>query len=99
MAKKKSVPSITAPTMESSAAQAKRDEEYQVKDDADKIKRYAELRGDKGRHKKAVNHIRTENQVALDLDGGLGEDDSDVDQPRILARSGRKRSTRRLGRA
>ncbi len=98
MAKKKAKLSITAPTSVSTAADAQREDEYKLRDDADKIRRYAELRKDKGRHDKAMKHIQGEHDQIRAIAGDY-EADEGTEQPRVVARAGRKRSVRRIGRA
>jgi hypothetical protein len=88
---------ITAPTQPKLSTAAKNeDEQYRLRDDADKIKRYAELRGDKARHSAAISHINSEHQAIQDLSGGL-EEPSDIITPRGIARQGRRRASRRIG--
>jgi hypothetical protein len=81
---RKTIPSISTP-----------DEDYQVRDDADKIRRYAELRSNKNRHSKAMSRIKTEHSAIIGLDDG----DETTEQPRMLARAGRKVMARNISRA
>lgn len=96
MAKQKMKMSMSVPTLGGLSAKAQKDEdEWRTRDDADKVKRYAELRQDGDRHKKALDHIRNEHASMMDI---LGDDmmprrkgRKGSMQPRSLARSGRKR--------
>lgn len=88
--------SIKAPSQPAlSTAAAKEDEQWKIRDDADKIKRYAELTRDQGRHKAAIDHINSEHQAIRELAGSYDADEgAGPVQPRALARAGRKKSTR-----
>lgn len=74
------------------------DEQYKLRDDADRVKRYAELAQDKDRHKKVLDHIRNEHRSMMGIMGAnkapTYRADEGIVQPRPLARSGRKRSSR-----
>jgi hypothetical protein len=83
------------PSMDTAAAQ-KREEEYQVKDDARRIEDYAELRKDSGRHSKAIDHLRWKSSM---LDQLEGNNEGRKPQPRGKARQGRRTAARNIGRA
>jgi hypothetical protein len=89
---------INAPSQPALATALKKEEDqWKVRDDADKIKRYAELARDEARHKAAMEHIQNEHrairQIAGDWMADEGQGAGPV-QPRVLARAGRKKSTR-----
>lgn len=90
---KLSVQSPSQPVLATAAS--KEDEEYRRRDDADKIKRYAELTREPERHKAAMDHINSEHDSIRSLMGyqtpKAGENRV---LPRPLARSGRKKSIR-----
>jgi hypothetical protein len=96
MAKKpnKAKLAISAPSQPMLATSARNEEaQYKLREDADRIKRYAELRKDKARHSAAMDHIRSEHE------GVMGLDESGEGEPmrRGVARAGRRTSSRRLG--
>ena len=80
-----------ASKLEATPASPDRDE-WQLKDDADRIKRYAELKGQSSRFKAALDHVKNEHQSVLSLED---KDPSSRKNPRGLARAGRKRSMKR----
>jgi hypothetical protein len=100
MAKKptKAKLSIKAPSQPVLAPAARNeDEQYKIKDDADRIRRYAELRQDQDRHKKALDHINNEHRALRSIIGlaGSGSDAGEgTITPRSVARAGRRKSTR-----
>ena len=74
------------------------EDEWQTRDDADKIKRYAELKGDNKRYNKALDHVTNEHRQMADILSkerlfNYNADNGSV-QPRSLARAGRKKSVR-----
>ena len=93
---KLSIRPMSQPALATSAR--KEEEKYQLREDADRVRRYAELAQDKDRHKKVLDHIRSEHSSMMSILGGGGRADAGVSegtvQPRGLARSGRKKSTR-----
>jgi hypothetical protein len=97
---KKAKLSIKAPSQPSLATTAKNEDEYQVRDDADKIRNYARLTQDKDRHSKALGHIENEHRAMRDIISGESmerpntDSDTHTIQPRSMARSGRKKSAR-----
>lgn len=101
MAKKKSKvipesPAMSAPSAVQTELSLKRDREYQIQEDANQIKRYAEVKGDKARHCAAMNRIRSEHKAVIGLDSG---EDYDADEGKSAARSGKRKSTRSMSRA
>ena len=77
----------------STAQIAKQDEEFQVRDDADKIKRYAELTRDQKRHSAALDHIGNEHRAIMSLAGNPSSNENSS-SPKMLSRQGRKKSVR-----
>ena len=101
MAKKprKAKLSISAPSQPKLASAVEKEEkDWKTRDDADRIRRYAELRTDKERHKSALDHLRNEHQTMGSILRETSEDnyaaDEGPNQPRMVARAGRKKSTR-----
>jgi hypothetical protein len=94
--RKKAKLSIFSPSQPVLATAAnKEDEEYRRRDDADKIKRYAELTREPERHRAAMDHINSEHDSIRSLMGYQGPKASDNKiVPRPVARSGRKKSIR-----
>ena len=98
--RKKAKLNISSPSQETLATSAKNEDEYQIRDDAEKIRNYARLTQDKNRHSKAMGHIENEHRSMRSIIAGesMREPDADGDidtiAPRSLARSGRKKSTR-----
>lgn len=87
---------ITAPSQPKlSTTATKEDQEWKTRDDADRIKRYAELTQDRERHQAALDHIKSEHQAIRQISSNYdtGESVGPI-QPRELARAGRKRSVR-----
>lgn len=93
MAAKKKIKSGLATPNAVPASVDKEEQEWKTRDDADRVKRYAELTRDKQRHSAAMDYIRKEQVSISDLIGDRNKDAGPV-QPRGLARAGRKRSTR-----
>jgi hypothetical protein len=92
MAKKKraklKVTSPSQPVMEG-------EKDWQKREDADRIKRYAELTREPERHRAAMDHINAEHDSIRSLLGSsepTGEEGRVM--PRAVARSGRKKSIR-----
>jgi hypothetical protein len=95
---KKAKLNIKAPSQSTLATSAKNEDEWQVRDDASKIRDYARLTQDKNRHSKALGHIENEHRAMQNIIVGEsmntpGADDHTI-QPRSVSRSGRKKSSR-----
>jgi hypothetical protein len=78
MARKKSkikmnVKAASAPTTIGAETAAASEDEWKVRDDADRVKRYAELTREPARHKAAVDHIRAEHDSVRELFGASEE--------------------------
>jgi len=84
------------------ASQPEADDKWQAQDDADKIRRYAELKSDGKRYSKALEHMANEHRqmasiLANESSIGSGSDEGRL-QPRSKARAGRKKTARVPGR-
>jgi len=101
MAKKKKMSgpkfNLSAPSVVSTESQAKREEQYKIEDDARTVRNYGKLMSDRQAHSKAIKSIRSENAMIAQLES-RGKSGKSM-QPRIVARQGRKRSQRNIGRA
>jgi len=83
-------------------AQPVSEDKWQAQDDADKIRRYAELKSDGKRYSKALAHMANEHRqmasiLANESSMGSKTDGSRL-QPRSKARAGRKKAARVSGR-
>ena len=90
---------ISAPSQPILATAARNEDiQYKIREDADRIKRYAELKKDSPRHKAAMDHIRSEHDVVMGLDP-KADYNADEGRParRGIARAGRRTASKRLG--
>jgi hypothetical protein len=90
MAKKKKTGEVASPTA------GPRDKEYLIREDADRIKRYAEVKGDKQRHSAAMNQIRNEHKCIIDLDDS--DENYEADEGRSTPRKENRKTSRRISR-
>ena len=85
------------------------DNDYQTRDDANKIRDYAQLTQDPGRHQAAISHIQNEHRAISHIQNehramrgvisgeSLGDSDDEEDSgmtPRTTSRLGRKTTSR-----
>ena len=76
------------------------DDDWQTRNDADKIRDYSRLTQDKTRHRNAIEHLQNERRAMSGIlggeTGGDADDSNDANAitPRTIARSGRKASVR-----
>ena len=90
---------ISSPSQSVLATAANNEDiQYKLRDDADRIKRYAELKKDATRHQAAMDHIKSEHDVVMGLDS---QADYNADEGRKarrgVARAGRRTAPRNIG--
>jgi hypothetical protein len=86
--------SISAPSTPALATSAKNEEDkWRTQEDADRIKRYAELKRDSARHKAAMEHIRNEHKSVQELGADYEADEGPVED-RTVARVAKRKVSR-----
>ena len=78
--------------MKMSAADKKRQQDFQTEDDSRDVQRYLKIRADGPRHTRAVNYLRKQNQALDSLDG------NDNDEADAMPRKASRVTARKAGR-